>query len=73
MKKQLKHELKGVITMIMEEEADWKQWVKNSRTGEERLEREEEVKIALNALHLLRCKVRNRIDELNVPEPEEED
>ena len=73
MKKQLKHELVNVLKMISEDEEDWRKWVKNSRTSDEKLEREEDVKIALNALHLLRCKVRNRIDDLNVPDSEEED
>ena len=73
MKEQLKHELEGVLKMIREEEEGWREWVKNSRTIDEKLEREEGVEIAFNALHLLKCKVRNRIDDLNIPEPEEED
>jgi len=75
LKEILKTEHKIVLEFIIQEEEGWRKWVRNSRTGDEKLEREEDVKIALNALHLLRCKVMNRIDELNVnaPEPEEED
>jgi len=72
MKKQLKHELTNVIKMIQTHEEDWREWV-SSRTGYEKLEREEGLKLISDAFHFLKCDVRNRIDELNAPEPEEED
>ena len=73
LKEILKTEHKIVLEFIIQEEEGCRKWVRNSRTGDEKLEREEDVKIALalNALHLLRCKVMKRIDELNA-EPEEE-
>jgi hypothetical protein len=72
MKKQLKHELVNVLKMIRIHEEDWREWVRSSRTGDEKLEREEGLKLIFNAFHLLKCDVRNRIDDLNVPDSEEE-
>jgi hypothetical protein len=72
MKKQLKHELVNVLKMIQIHAEDWREWVRSSRTGDEKLEREEGLKLIFNAFHLLKSDVINRIDELNVPEPEED-